>query len=67
MNPKLPGVISEDIREDGENYEQVVAEVTVVDDSRVKLLCVRHDNLVDVLGDHACSLAILWVYCRYLS
>lgn len=67
LKPKLPRVVSTGTCEVDESHLQVVAEVTVVDDSRVKLLCVGHDNLVDVLSDHACSLAVLWVDCRHVS
>ena len=45
----------------------VVAEVTVVDDGRVQTLSVGHNNLVDLLRDHAGGLAVLWVDYRQLS
>ena len=42
-------------------HVQIVAEVTIIDDSRIKLLCIRHDDLIDVLCYHTCRLAVLRV------
>ena len=48
-------------------HVQIVAEVTIVDDGRIKLLCVRHDDLVDVLCYHTRRLAVLRVDCMFAS
>ena len=45
-------------------HVQIVAEVTIIDDGRIKLLCVRHDDLIDVLCYHARRLAVLRVDCE---
>ena len=45
----------------------VVVEVTVVDDGGVKTLRVGHDDVVDLLRDHAGRLAILWVDFKKVS
>ena len=46
---------------DDEDNVLVVAEVTVVDDSRVEPLGVRLYDLKDLFRDQAGGLAVLWV------
>lgn len=46
---------------EGLEPEIVVGEISIVDDGRIEHLFVLHDNLVNVLRDHRCLLAGLWV------
>ena len=39
----------------------VVVEVSVVNDSRIELLCISHDDLISLLGDHRTWLIVLGI------
>jgi hypothetical protein len=45
----------------GLEAEILIVEVTIIDNGRIQLISMLHDNVVDLLGDHGCSLVVLGV------